>query len=232
MDRLRKAVGAADACELTAAMFSFPDEALAEALADGRLLSDAASCVREIGYSVGIDALDPLGDFVGRETAGLLDALRKGHSLLYLAPGGKTPVWPYESAFLFVENGGQGIPTLFRSAVTVDVEHCMREAGVLPETARKEPADSVWDELSFMSYLYGNVAKALYEGRAEDAVGWSGRAVSFWDDHVSEWLPAFMRKAIEEAPRLSYGAEYAVLAEAGLVILGAIREDIESRRVA
>ncbi len=107
----------------------------------------------------------------------------------------------------------------------------MREAGVLPKTARKEPADSVWDEFSFMSYLYGNVAKALHEGREADAAEWGGRIVRFWDEHASRWLPAFMDKTICEAPKYAHGAEYAVLAEVGRLVLEAVGEDIELKRV-
>jgi len=87
------------------------------------------------------------------------------------------------------------------------------------------------NELSFMSYLYGNVAKALHEGRETDAAEWSGRIVRFWDEHASKWLPAFMEKTIEEAPKHSFGAECAVLAEAGAVILEIIGKNVGFDRV-
>lgn len=229
---IRRAVGLADACELAAAAFSFPNEAMAVGLSGGSFSEDVESCL--LDASAGSDAVNravsAASSFAGREVGGLLSALSKGSSLLYFAPGAKVPVWPYEAPFRYVSEGREGVPSLFRSPVTLDVERHMREAGVLPKAARTEPADSVWDELSFMSYLYGNVAKALHEGREADAAEWSGRIARFWDEHASRWLPDFMRKTIEEAPKHSYGVEYAALAEVGLVILDAISEDVESRR--
>jgi len=228
-EKLRVAVGLADLCELMSAAFAFPTPELAAALSDGSFEGDLLSCLEDAGCPG--DAAPDFGPLSGRDAGELFDALRKGHSLLYLAPGGETPVWPYEAAFLFAAAGREGAPSLFRSACQIDVERHMREAGVLPKDARTEPADSVWNELSFMSYLYGNVAKALHEGRETDAAEWSGRIVRFWDEHASKWLPAFMEKTIEEAPKHSFGAECAVLAEAGAVILEIIGKNVGFDRV-
>ena len=40
----------------------------------------------------------------------------------------------------------KGVPALFRTPVTLDVERLMREAGVVAKNARKEPCDSVFEE--------------------------------------------------------------------------------------
>lgn len=228
---MRNAIGLADLCEVMTRTFSFPEEGLAAAVAGGSFCQDFVSCLADAGRSLDVcaSAAETLS-FGELDPACLADRLRKGYSILFLAPGGEVPVWPYESAFRFVAAGCEGVPSLFRSATTVDVERHMRDAGVLPKDARIEPADSVWSEFSFMSYLYGNVAKALYEGRKADAAEWSGRIVRFWDEHASKWIPDFMAKAIEEAPGRSYGVEYAPLAKAGLLALDAIRDDVEPRR--
>ena len=223
-DRLRRAIGCADACELIFLALSFPSDDLALALADGRFFGDVSSCLSDAGSRAGRIAAPVF------EADELRGNLRKGYSILFLAPGLDTPVFPYESAFRFVAAGKEGVPPIFNSPVTLSVERHMRDAGVLPKDVRTEPADSVWSELSFMSYLYGQVAKALHEGRASDAGEWSDRVVRFWDDHASRWLHDFMRKTVEEAPRHSFGAEYAVLAETGLLVLDAIAGDVESRR--
>ena len=231
-DRLLVAVGLADMCEVASALFAFPTPELAAALSGGAASEDLLGCFGDAGAH---DAGEPLeaafSGFVSRDPDDLLGSLRRGHSLLYLAPGGDVPVWPYESPFCFVADGREGEPSLFRSPRQIDVERHMREAGVLPKDARTEPADSAWNELSFMSYLYGQVAKALHEGREGDVAEWSGRIVRFWDEHASKWLPAFMAKTVEGASSLSCGAEYAALAEVGSLILDAVGADIDSRRL-
>lgn len=233
MDVLRRAIGLADLCELASAAFAFPTRELAAALSGGSFAEDCRSCLEDAGLGADVveGAMAGFRSFEGRPVEVLFDLLRKGSSLLFFAPGGESPVWPYEAAFLFAASGREGEPTLFRTACQLDVEKRMREAGVLPKDARTEPSDSVWNELSFMSYLYGSVAKALHEGRGADAAEWSGRIVHFWDEHAVKWLPAFMEKTVEEAPMHSYGAEYAILAEVGLLVLGVIREDVELRKV-
>lgn len=223
--RLRAAIGLADSCELLAAAFAFPTEELAVALSDGSFQADCVSCLRDAGATWD-EAGTKLSSLRGRGAAELFGELRKGHSLLYLALGDSTLIWPYEAPFLFTAAGCEGEPSLFRSSCQLDVEYRMREAGVLPKDARTEPIDSVWSELSFLSYLYGNVAKALLEDQGEEGAVWSDRVVRFWDDHVSRWMTAFMERTIGEAPLLSHGAEYAVLAEVGLVMLETMRTDV------
>lgn len=227
--RLRISVGLADSCELMAAAFAFPVKELAVALSGGSFQEDCVSCLKDAGVDWGKPCAK-LAPFEGRDAASLFSELRKGHSLLYLAPGGHALVWAYESPFLFAAAGGEGEPALFRSGCQMDVERHMREAGVLPKDARTEPIDSVWSEFSFLSFLYGNVAKSLHEGRADDAGEWSDRIVRFWDEHASKWMAAFMERTVEKASGLSCGAEYAALAEVGLAVLEAIRADVDSFR--
>lgn len=230
-DRLLAAVGIADMCEIASVMLAFPTPELAAALSEGIISEDLMGCFDDADVHDGVELLEAVvSEFAPRNPDDLLGSMRRGYSLLYLAPGGDVPVWPYESPFCFVADGREGEPSLFRSPRQIDVERHMREAGVLPRDVRTEPADSAWNELSFMSYLYGQVAKALHEGREDDAVEWSGRIVRFWDEHASKWLPAFMVKTVEEVPKHPYGAEYGYLAEIGSLILDVVRDDVDSRR--
>lgn len=127
---------------------------------------------------------------------------------------------PYESAFLHVERGLSGIPSLFRTPVTMDVERCMREAGVVAKNARKEPCDSVFEEFEFLSYLYAKLADALSDDDAEAATtavaGWTERLRAFEDEHALAWLPAFMRRTQE----LAGDGPYAAFAALGLAAMG------------
>ncbi len=224
-----RAIGLADSCELAAAVFAFPDERLAEGLSSGAVAADAACCLREAGAEADVVGMvaDELVEFEGGDARNLFGVLRKGHSLLYLAPGIEVPVWPYESAFLLRRKEPGAVPSLFRSACALDVERLMREAGALPDTARTEPCDSVWDELSFMSFLYGSMSAALSSGLEADALVWRRRIDAFWKSHMSLWLPAFMEDTARIASTLSHGAEYARLAGLGFAVLSCVAADVE-----
>lgn len=106
----------------------------------------------------------------------------------------------------------------------------MRKAGVMPTDARREPSDSVWNEFSFLSFLYGSLAAALHEERKEDAALWRGRIAAFWDEHGSVWLPAFMRQTQVAATNAPGGEFYVAFAEIGRLVLEAIAVDVEASR--
>ena len=147
--------------------------------------------------------LEALAAWRDASAADLLADMRIVYSRLYLAPGGHTPIFPYESAFLHVERGMKGVPALFRTSVTLDVERLMREAGVVAKNARKEPCDSVFEEFEFLSYLNCDDAEAV--------AAWTERIQTFEREHAQAWLPAFMRRTQELAAEKPYCA-FAALA--------------------
>lgn len=227
-DALLHAIGVADSCELMSAGFAFPDEDLANALSSGLFADDALACLldADAGEAALGRASAALSDFARMDAAELFEFLRKGHTIMFLTPGNDVPVWPYEAAFRYTAENHQGAPSLFRSARTIDVERHMREAGVLPKNARREPSDSVWNEFSFLSFLYGSLAAALQEGRDDDAEVWRDRITRFWDEHASCWLSAFMEKTRGEGPVQTYGKEYAALASLGQIVLDMVDADV------
>ena len=216
---LKQAVGLADACELLSYAFAYPDERLAQALVDGTLADDARACLSDAGVAANAEAeaaAEGLRVWRSASVEETLSVMRKTYSRLYLAPGGHTPIFPYESAFLHVERGLPGIPALFRTAVTLDVERHMREAGVAAKNGRKEPCDSVFEEFEFLSYLHAKRAEALHCNDGERAVAWAQRIGAFEEEHVSMWLPTFMRRTQE----LAEGTPYAAFAALGLATMG------------
>ena len=158
--------------------------------------------------------------------------LKSGASARFCSCARETAVWPYESAFLHVEAGRDGEPALFRSAVTLDVEKAMREAGGLPPDARTEPCDSVWDEFMFLSYLFGSEAEALDADDAEAAEQFRGRARAFVGDHASRWLPGFFDAVARELPGVADPESAPALFYRGLCSYGACVMDAVARRVA
>lgn len=218
MDReesLKRAVGKADLCELLSCAFSYPDQQLAQAMSDGALASDAQACLADAGTAdaVATQAVAALLALRGASPDEVLSAMRRAYTRLYLAPGGHALVFPYESAFLHVASGAPGVPALFRTKTTLDVERCMREAGVVAKNARKEPCDSASGEFEFLSYLYAQQAEALRLGDDEATALRDSQARAFLQGHALAWLPSFMARTAElaEGPYAALAA-YAVTA--------------------
>lgn len=215
-NRLQWAVGAADVCELLSCAFAFPDERLAQGLCNGTLIDDAEACLGDVGvdeHSARVVSED-LRAWVGSNAYELRAHMRKTYSCLYLAPGGHTPIFPYESAFLHVERGLAGTPSLFRSPVTLDVERHMYESGVVAKNGRKEPCDSVFEEFEFLSYLFAMQAEALRTGDDGNAVLRGSQAQRFLKEHALVWLPSFMDRTVE----LADGSYVALAQFAGVVL--------------
>lgn len=199
---LRRAVGAADLCELLAAAFAFPTADLAAALVNGAFRSDARACLVDAGADEEAvqAAAAPLAFTDGADE--LLALMRKGYSLLYLAPGSHVPVFPYESAFRHRAEHAPGSPALFRSPVTQDVERQMRAFGVVPPDARTEPPDSLWNECAFLAFVLGSVAEAVQGDDDQRAALCTRAAVQFWGDHGARWLAAFTEATVRAADQL------------------------------
>lgn len=230
---LVKAVGLADLCELLAQAFAFPTKELSEALVTGAFQADANACLEDAGAMDGeaASALSALS-VVAEDSTALFGSLRQGYSLLYLAPGAKVPVFPYESAFRHRLAGYKGVPALFRSPATLDVESQMKAAGVLPKNVRTEPADSVWNELTFFSYLFGRLAEAVEAGDTAAQERWRDALRRFWVEHGAPWLPAFMEetRAVCEADRNRVeGVLYAQLACIGTVACAVIERAVGAK---
>lgn len=231
---LREVIGLADACELLASASAFPSDALADALVDGRLLADARACLEDCG--IGSDeasiVCEPWEKLVGGDRDEILEDLRRTYSLLFVRQGNGVAVWPYESAYLHAEAGIGGEPALFRSAVTLDVEKMMREAGGLPLDARTEPCDSVWHEFMFLAYLFGTEAEALDADDEEAAELSRGRSKAFLEGHALRWLPGFFDAVVRELPEAAKPASDAGLFYGGLCSYGACIMNTVRARVA
>lgn len=227
---VRGLVGLADLCELMACALAFPrDGSLAVALVGGTFLADARACLADAGApdQAAATVASLFAPYADRDAAELADALRKGHSILFLSPGGTTPVWPYEAAFKYVAAGRGGVPSLFRSPVAIDVEAMMARAGNAPAAGLGEPADSVWGEFSHLAFLYGSMATALAQGSADGYRGFREFADAFCGAHFGTWVPAFMEQVQAEAATglHSFGSEYADIAAFGALVASMVVSD-------
>lgn len=228
VSQLKKAIGKADLCELMSVMFAFPQEKnLATGLCEGTILSDIEGCIQDIapaGAETDL-ALQELESFVGQDIDTMYEDLRLGSSALFFKPGGFTPVWPFEGPFLFAAKSDK-YPSLFRSPVTLDVQKMMKASGVSMADELKEPCDSIWDEFSYLSYLYGKQAECLFAEDTEGAKTWVDFADAFIEKHFGKWALDFMSKTINDATggELACGTEYAALARVGYVCVNIICE--------
>lgn len=200
--RLHHAVGMADLFELMAAAFAFPTEELSDALRSGAFMSDWRASWRDATGEdwPGLAEGSPYPDASAFDDADW-EPMRREYSRLYLLPGNRVPVWPYENCFLYREKGRPGTPGLFRSPTCIDVENQMKAAGVITVDARSVPADSIDKELAFESYLFGKSAEALSsllesdaataDADAADADVWESRAFVFGNTHLANWVHRF-----------------------------------------
>lgn len=218
--QLKRAIGKADACELLSVAFAFPNDTLVEGLTSGTLQADAEACLEDmgVGTSQAKMAVDGLRAWEGAGATEVLALMRRTYSRIYLAPGGAAPVFPYESPFLHRAEGRPGLPALFRTPVTLDVERRMHDAGVAAKDERTAPCDSVFEEFEFLSYLFAKQADALRCGDDHEAERWQAHSDSFLADHAFKWLPSFMGLTAELAPDAPY-AGFAAYARAVLAAL-------------
>lgn len=233
MDELivKRAVALADACELCASLFSFPTDArLADALLDGAAVSDMRGCLVDLGVE-GKAEIGTTVEAVAQSHSdenNLFEHLRHEFTMLFLLPAGKCLVSPYEAVFKYREQGFEGVPSLFQSPLQQEVERLMKQAGVIPQKAITEPADSVWNELSYLAFLYGSFASAVYDENATVASKWRSHIAAFWTRHGATWLPCFMDQ-VKDACTMRESAEpYGAFAEFGAVALACIDGDVRS----
>ena len=191
--RLKRVIGLADACELLCSVFRYPTPALAEGMSDGRIHIDAVACLVDAGVNQekaegmceGVAALR------GGDIVEVLEGMRRVYSFLYVRQGSGVAIFPYESPFLHTMSGRGGVPVLFRSVATLDVENSMRAVGVLPSDSRTEPCDSIWEEFEFASFLLGSLASALVDKNENECEKWETALRTFNAKHIQKWLPCF-----------------------------------------
>ena len=240
--RLRTHTGLADICELMAAVWRYPDERIAAALLDGSIAADAHGCLEDAGAD--LEALERVdrafAALGGTDAHELWERLRLEHSRLFLIAVGRPTVYAYEGPFKHVQAGQEGEPGLFGTISVHAVKDFMRASGVVPADADTEPVDSVWNEFTFLSYLYGCLARdelalagdggadgaeSCPDGHPEPQV-WTERIRGFWDAHVSTWLPAFMDEVASSVEELGLGGTYAAFALLGKETLARIGADL------
>lgn len=227
-------IGLADCCEALGIVWAFPTIELIDGILDGDLAHDLVASMVDAGVDedLACSLVDHFqqacvmvcSDNLEAGSKVLFETMRHSYTRLYLTPGGRTPVAPFESAFLFDASGAKGVPTLFVSRTTADVESCMREVGVAAKNARKEPADAIWNEFSYLAFAYGRLAEAM---QSEDAVAvdeWHSHIQKFLTTHALMWIPDFMEKTIRESKVYELPAIYSSLAKVSSAILAEMKE--------
>jgi TorA maturation chaperone TorD len=218
---LQQAIAKADLCELLQIGFSYPTPELAQGLLDGSFEDDLEAALAEAGGAA------PSSNDAGAANSdvnALYEHLRDSYSHLFLAPGSKKPVFPYEAAFMAKLKDPEVTPVYFRSPCTLDVEAQMKAAGVVPKNVNQEPCDSIFEEFEFLAYLYRGLVQALQD--AGDTNLWLARIELFLSGHLLTWADKFMEQTIAEDARLGEGGYYARLAGWGLVVLPIMAQDV------
>lgn len=201
--------GAADLCELLSTTWTFQRlDSVAAALAEGAWQSDARACLSDVGARGGdiAEAVAMIASFEGTDAQQLGARLRADYSLMYLSPGSRVAVWPYESPFRHAAQGKAEAPALFRTAITLSVEQAMEQWGLSPSGARKEPVDSIHEELAFLGRMLAWSATRV----PADVEARRGKAslAAFHREHTGLWVADFMKRSVlaSEALRERGGA--------------------------
>lgn len=194
-----------DFYELYGIAFSFPEEALGEAVARGAFFDDAIAIAEDLGVEDARAIVEPQGASRYPDGASALSDLRRVYSQLYLEPGRLRRIYPYESAFLFAGSHESGMPTLMVTRAAMDVERYMRQARALPADRLTHPVDSIENEFALLAAMGKNVLLALSQGDEAVAAEWGQLAVAFKESHLDLWVPQFMERTMDEAPESFYG---------------------------
>lgn len=206
----------ADLLEITGVLFTFPGPDEADAIASGMLcerLGRIAACLQGDGRQRLALPLSVLDSLAGEDCDSVRERLRRGYSSLFLHSGEGVRVWPYEAPFRFVADGRSGMPSLFRSPTTLDVEAQFAAAGISPNHKRKEPVDSLSNECFFMSLLLRSAA-GLDESDAGMRQLCLERLQEFVGSHPAKWFGPFFDR-VRDVAGCVRADEYAAFAEMG-----------------
>jgi TorA maturation chaperone TorD len=124
-------------------------------------------------------------------------ALVLEHTRLFVGPG-RVPAPPYGSVY---HDG----PVLMGES-TMDALRHYREAGFALAPDAAVLPDHVVAELSFLSVLAEEEARAWGEGDAGAARSWMGRRGAFLCDHLAAWAPELCRRMLEATTEPFYVA--------------------------
>lgn len=193
-ERFARLVDTADLVELCSVAFDYPTPQLVKGVVEGTFFADWRECCSSLGLAlpaaVDLDAI--AREYAGQDPAELFETLREAYSLLYLIPRDRQRIFLYESAFLYKADGNEGVPTLFRSRSTLEVDEMMASMDVVPTRKNQDPSDSIYAELEFLSFLLTRAAAAVMandQARYEKAIA---MVESFAAKHVLNWVPAFL----------------------------------------
>jgi TorA maturation chaperone TorD len=140
--------------------------------------------------ALGVSLEDMLGD---SSPDRLAEDLAVEYAKLFIGPGPRLS--PHES--LHVDSGCGGND--FWGEETVQVKKFMEAAGVAVDESFTGMPDHISAELEFMQMLA--VQEASYWAKGKEGSARSIKRVQqrFFDDHLSQWIPGFCHKVIEQA---------------------------------
>lgn len=202
----------ADAYALLAAMFQYPDKLIAENLAGGAMVEDAASIAEELGLpQEQLALIKGAQEQIAAQLSSAeepLRALRIEYTNLFNHPE-KPQIHIYEGLFIDDERVAAGKKSfgslMFISQAALDAERCYKAAGLRRSSEINIPADCITTELEFLSFLHTEKARALMEEDAAAADSWQEKIDEFNRIHTRKWHHLFFKRCVERSEGV-YGA--------------------------
>jgi TorA maturation chaperone TorD len=153
------------------------------------------ACVEELRRLV------PEGTTMRRDLDSIEEAsrgipLEKEYHRLFLGPS-KPLAPPFESAYRLGTRTG---------AAAAEFRRELEDAGLAPADTVRFPPDHIALELEYLATLEARACGARERRDPEATLAWSTKAAAFRADHLARWLPAFLARLEEAAPRSPYTA--------------------------
>lgn len=203
---LEEWVHAAAAFELLSLAFLLPTKVTAESLVAGGF----ADACEEVLWTLGCSSseMDEIASFLseydGGEAEEVFHALRKEHTYLFI--GERDPrITPFIGVWTAQERGRKGL--LFVSKESVEIEHFMRDRGIVKNLSAgqvNDPVDHIGTVCEFLKYLCLANAKAIRV--SEDVAVGEDDFEAFVCQHFASYALWFSNQVYDQTRCLFYKA--------------------------
>ena len=219
----------ADYYSLLTILFQTPTHEVIQGYTEELIIEDYYEVAQEMGI---VEAsINEAADYLRQAQNELannqnaLSFIRQEYTRLFSHPA--SPVIPlYEGVFVDSERVAAGLTSsyarLFINPAAINAEKFYRQAGFDCNKQVSVPADCITTELEYLGQLNQLIAQSIMACDDKQVAALNELLVSFWKEHVINWMPRFFERCQEESRIALYKA-------AGM--MGRILMDEKERRL-
>ena len=145
----------------------------------------------------------------------LLD-LARDYARVFIGHGNNAyaAAYPFESVYTSEKR-------LLMQEARDEIVEAYRESGFAVDASWEDPEDHIALELEFMQVMCGRTAKALKEGKEDEAVEMLKTQRAFVGQHLANWVPMFVSD-------IKYFSQTDLYIGAGELLLGFVQTEVEA----